>query len=193
MTNLVIYSVYVKYFSKMLLSIKMIFSKKLSIVLSIPIMISIYSLSNIQKAIILLGIFFAFDFITGILASYFEKKKAEKTDPSLKQVSLISSEKLKLSMVKAFTYCSSILSIYGIEKVFFVKQFEWSVVEQKLSVTMIAIAFCCIIELYSIFFENFKRMGFDLGLKIKTISNKIVKIKSQISSIFKTDNNDTSE
>lgn len=176
MNGLACISIYFKYFSKMFITTKLIFSNKITISLALPTFVMI-TLTTEQKAIILLGIFFALDFATGIAASWFEKRRAEKLDPALKEQSLISSEKLKLSMVKAFMYCSSILSIYGIEKVFFVRQFHLDFFEQKASITLLAVAFCCVIELYSVIFENFKRMGFDLKDKVSRIFKTVKSVK----------------
>ena len=122
-------------------------------------------------------LFFILDFITGVIASYKEKRQKEKEDPSLKKQSLISSDKLKLSAIKAFTYTSSILGVWGIEKVFFIKTFKFeNISTQDLTVTLIFIGFCCAIEFYSIVFENFKRMGFDIAKNFLKVVNGIKKI-----------------
>ncbi len=138
-------------------------------------------ISAVQKALGLLFIFFVLDFITGILASRVDKKKAEKLDPTLKEQSLISSEKLKLSAVKAFTYASAILGVWAIETVFFIKTFSFtSVSTEKMTVTLIFVGFCCAIEFYSIVFENFKRMGFDIAKKFILVVKNIKKIIFQV-------------
>ena len=122
-------------------------------------------------------IFYVFDFITGILASWREKRESEKTDPSLKDKDLISSDKLKLSGIKAFTYASAILAVWGIEKVFIIKSFKFSnISDQDMTITLIFIGFCCAIEFYSIFFENFKRAGFDIKKNVFKVTSEAKKI-----------------
>jgi hypothetical protein len=115
------------------------------------------------------------------MASWKEKKELEKTRPELKQVSLISSDKLKLSAVKAFTYASAILGVWGIELVFFIKTFKFeNISTEELTVTTIFIGFCCSIEFYSIVFENFKRMGFDIAKRFISVVRGAKKIIFQV-------------
>jgi phage-related holin len=143
--------------------------------------VAISVLSSVQKALLLLLLFFILDFITGILASWKEKKEKEKTKPELKEESLISSEKLKLSAVKAFTYASAILGVWGIEKVFFIRTFKFdNVSTEGLTITLIFVGFCCAIEFYSIVFENFKRMGFDIAKSFINVVKNVKKIIFQV-------------
>ena len=114
-------SLYSKYFIKLGISLKTMTSSPVTGVTAGTI-ITASVMSNTQKAVYLLIGLFILDFITGILASWKEKKESEKKDPSLKGKTLISSEKLKLSGVKAFTYASAILAVWGIEKVFIIKR-----------------------------------------------------------------------
>lgn len=73
-----------------------------------------------------------------------------------------------------------ILDAYGIEWVFAPGEIEPFSRLQKMTLTTITIAFCCVIELYSILFENVKRMGFDVIQKIKTISSTGWKVYKNI-------------
>lgn len=155
-------SLYSKYFLKLGISLKTMSSSPATAVASGTV-VAASVMTNTEKAIYLLISFYILDFITGILASWKEKREAEKKDPSLKEKDLISSDKLKLSGIKAFTYASAILAVWGIEKVFIIKSFTFdSISDQDMTITLIFIGFCCAIEFYSIFFENFKRAGFDL-------------------------------
>lgn len=155
-------SLYTRYFLKLGVSIKTMGSSPVAGMTAGTIIV-VSAMSNTEKAVYLLMIFYVLDFITGILASWREKREAEKTDPSLKDKDLISSDKLKLSGIKAFTYASAILAVWGIEKVFIIKSFKFSnISDQDMTITLIFIGFCCAIEFYSIFFENFKRAGFDI-------------------------------
>jgi len=167
---------YTKSFFKLGISLKTMASSPAGLISGSAI-ITISLLTSIQKALILLLLFFILDFITGILASWKIKREQEKLDPSLKAKALISSEKLKLSAVKAFTYASAILGVWGIEKVFFIKTFKFdNVSTEDLTVTLIFTGFCCAIEFYSIVFENFKKMGFDIAKRFLKVVNSTKKI-----------------
>jgi len=162
-------SLYSKYFVKLGISLKTMTSSPVTAVAGGTV-VTISVFSSVQKAILLLFLFFALDFLTGILASWKEKKQLEKTKPELKEQSLISSDKLKLSAIKAFTYASAILSVYGIETVFFIKTFKIdSISDKDMTITLIFVGFCCAIEFYSIVFENFKRMGYDIVKRFTTV------------------------
>jgi len=117
---------------------------------------------SLKAAIHLLVALMIFDFITGIGASWCNKKKAEKADPTKEKKQLISSEKLKLSGVKMFLYGSTIWIAYKIEQLFLIKTFTLDFSEKELTLTIGVIAFWCMVELFSIVFENFKDMGFDV-------------------------------
>jgi phage-related holin len=167
---------YTKYFFKLGINLKAMASSPSGIVSGSTI-VAVSVLTSIQKALLLLLLFFVLDFITGIIASWKVKRDEEKLDPSLKGTALISSEKLKLSAVKAFTYASAILGVWGIEKVFFIKTFKFeNVSTEDLTVTLIFTGFCCAIEFYSIVFENFKKMGFDIAKRFLKVVNSTKKI-----------------
>lgn len=173
-------SLYIKYFTKLGISLKTMSSSPVTGVAAGTV-IAASAMTNTEKAIYLLIGLFVLDFITGILASWKEKKEAEKTDPSLKEKSLISSEKLKLSGVKAFTYASAILAVWGVEKVFIIKSFKFSnISDQDMTITLVFIGFCCSVEFYSIFFENFKRAGFDIRKKLFAVVGEVKKIINKI-------------
>ena len=165
-----------KYFVKLALTIKTIATKPAGVALSFPLIGVVY-VTDMQRCLyLLLGLFIA-DFATGIIASWVEKKKAEKKNPKLKEQNLISSEKLKMSAVKAATYSFSILGVYGIERIFFIKTLRFDAVSDRdLTITIIFTAFCCAIEFYSIVFENFKRMGFDIAKKFTVMVTGIKKL-----------------
>lgn len=169
-------TLYSKYFLKLSISLKTMLSSPITGIITGTIVL-VSSMTSVQKAIYLLMIFFILDFITGITASLIEKRKKEKENPAFKEQALISSDKLKLSAIKAFTYTSSILGVFGIEKVFFIKTFKFeNVSTEDLTVTLIFIGFCCSIEFYSIVFENFKRMGFDIAKNFFKVIKGIKKI-----------------
>ena len=171
---------YTKYFFKLGISLKTMSSSPTGIITGSSI-VAVSVFTSVQKALILLLIFFVIDFITGIIASWREKREKEKIDPTIKEQSLISSDKLKLSAVKAFTYASAILGVWGIEKVFFIRTFKFeNISTEHLTVTLIFVGFCCAIEFYSIVFENFKKMGFDISKKALSVIRHIKKIIFQV-------------
>lgn len=173
-------SLYVKYFVKLGISLKTMTSSPATGVVTGTV-IAASAMTNTEKAIYLLITFYILDFVTGILASWREKKEAEKTNPDLKGKDLISSEKLKLSGIKAFTYASAILAVWGIEKVFIIKSFKFNnISEQDMTITLIFIGFCCSVEFYSIFFENFKRAGFDIKKNLFKVIGEVKKIISKV-------------
>lgn len=142
-------------------------------------------LTTSQKAAALLGLFFILDFITGILASWIEHTKSDSTT---KKGYVIQSAKLRLSAVKFICYALGILCAWGIEMVFVLKRIPTgSISTQNLTFTTMVIAFFCVIEFYSIFFENIKRMGFDIIQKVKKISSEGWKLFKTL----KNENHDT--
>ena len=154
---------YFKYYGKLFISLKTMLTKSSGVALAIPT-IAISTTIDPVRAIVFLCILDALDFITGIAASYIVWRKTDR------KTTLISSEKLKMSGVKVFTYFSTILVVYGVELVFFEKHFNFnSITDKDFTITSIAIAFFCAIEIYSIVFENFKKMGFDVLANIKKL------------------------
>lgn len=168
------------YFLRMYDSAHTLFTTPLGISLTIPIVSSVATSSK-SFAIYSLGLLMLFDFITGIGASYVEKKELEKTNPELKNENLISSKKLKLSLLKIIIYFGGILCAHGLETTFYFKPFEFSMLEKPVSISLLAIGFCCAIEFYSIFFENFKRMGIDILGILKKMVGTGKEIKETIS------------
>lgn len=158
---------YSAYFIKIGLKTKALFSTPVGAISGVS-MVGLTVFTSVQMGLFLLLALYFFDFGTGIAASWIEKNKMEKIRAAIKERNLITSEKLKLSMVKAFTYASTILVISMIERVFKIKPFLFdSISDTPMTLTLMFIGLCCAIEFYSIFFENFKRMGYDIPTKIK--------------------------
>jgi len=155
------FSLYIQYFIKLFLSIKL-FATPSGMVSGISVT-TVLLLSSVQQSILLLLGLFMLDFATGIAASIKEQVDYRKKNPDFPKNNFVSSEKLKLSLVKLFTYTTVILSVNGIETIFKIKTFSFpSITTHNYSITLIVIGVCTTIEFYSIFFENFKRMGFDI-------------------------------
>ena len=63
----------------------------------------------------------------------------------------------------------------------FIKKFSFeSISNQELTITLVCIGFCCVIEFWSIVMENFKEMGFDVRKKAMTIISGVKKIIKQV-------------
>lgn len=128
--------------------------------------------TTIQKGLLLLAGLFVADFITGIAASCIEfKNNPPKINNAVKQYA-IQSSKLRISIVKFCAYGMAILIGAGIEWAFIAEEFSPHEALKQMSLTTIVVAFCCIIETYSIVFENIKRMGFDIILELKNVAAK---------------------
>lgn len=138
----------------------------------VPIVVATASI-DIVRSIKLLLVFMVVDFATGIGASYKEWRVK-------KEGYLISSEKLKMSGVKFALYASTILLAYYLEKIFFIKPFEFGFSKGSFNISIVVVAFWCVVEFYSIVFENFKRMGFDVVKKVTTIFKKYKSAKKEI-------------
>lgn len=161
--------------------------------------------NNTQIAIAYLIGLMILDFITGIMASYVEaenKQELEKYKTTNKFLNsllyfvntgivykirnllfklsqVITSKKLKLSGVKAILYFSTIIVTYIFEQIFFIKSFNLSFSDLKFSLTLSMILFWSAVEWYSIFFENFKKIGIDFKLIIRNMIKNILNIKSE--------------
>jgi len=178
---------FASYTPKILDKIKIIFSKPENIILSLAPSITIpeaatvidSKFSTFQYTLILLGVLFVADFATGIMASYFEFKKAKQVTPEDGGL-FIQSQKLRLSGAKLISYGLGIIVAYWIEFIFINGDFKISNSIKNLTLSTIVAMFFCSIEIYSIFFENFKRMGFDLLAKFKKIFSTGVEIVDTI-------------
>lgn len=170
------------YFYKSHLVIKTLTTKK-GLVLIPAIATLPFVLTNTQKAIAVLIVLMIFDFLTGIGASYFKKKKEEKINPELKEKSLISSEKLKKSGVKFLLYSMTIFSSYFMGVIFQLKTFTIVVSNLEMNLCIGVIGFWCLVECYSIFFENFKDMGVDIKVIVKKISSLIMFFKEKATEV----------
>jgi len=157
-----------KYPLKIFASLKIILSKPAGLLMILPV-VAMPALTTPLKALILLGGLFIADFITGILASWVEFKRSLPVLPGSGKRYVIQSSKLRLSGVKFIVYGLGSLIAAGIEWVFIAQEFEPHKALKKLTLTALVIGFFCVIEIYSIVFENIKRMGFDIIQEIRKI------------------------
>lgn len=172
------------YFLKSQTVIKVLFSKKGISMLPALVMMPII-LTTTQQAIAFLVLLMVFDFITGIGASISKKRKFEKENPEIEKIRLISSEKLRKSGVKFLLYSMTILSSYFMQAIFQLKNFTLIISNIQINLCIGVIGFWCIVELYSIFFENFKDMGIDIKLIIRKITNLVNFVKDKSNDVCK--------
>lgn len=133
-----------------------------------------------QRILLFLVGLVIFDFATGVGVSYEEKKKAEKKAKliseteylKIKNARLITSKKLKQTGVKVTLYISSLIAAYFLDEILKIENFTFSFSGIDYNATLIVALWWIIVEIYSIFFENFKDLGFDI-LKFFTEIKKI--------------------
>lgn len=164
-------TLYAKYFLKAAITTKALLSKPAGVAVAVPVVAAAPLYTTVEMACGILAVFFVIDFITGILASWVEFKKVPPLVPASGKRYLIQSSKLRMSGVKFICYALAILCAWMLESVFMIKEIPTGHISTKnLTLTTVVIAFFCLIEFYSIFFENIKRAGFDIVQKIKNIS-----------------------
>lgn len=153
--------IFMRYPAKIVACIKVMFSKPAGMAMLVPVLV-MPEITTTVKALYLLLLLMVADFFTGVIASYIEFKKSVPVTPGSGKRYVIQSSLLILSGVKFIIYGSASLIAAGIEWVFIAQEFEPHKALKKLTLTAIVIGFFCVVEVYSIVMENFKRMGFDV-------------------------------
>ncbi|MHA3787446.1 phage holin family protein [Flavobacterium hauense] len=149
-------------------------------ILNTKIFIALPLFTTPQQASLLLLLCLFSDLITGLLASWIEFKNNTLITNTEKRY-FIESKKLRLTAVKFTTYAMGILGAWGIEIIFFTKKISLDyIITKDLTLTTFVIGYCCMVEMYSIFFENIKRMGFDIIQKTKTMISEVWKLYKTI-------------
>ncbi len=151
--------------------------------------VGVASLTSCQLAIFFLLGLMAADFGTGVFASWVIWKN-DPTKEGLKFIKHgISSDKIRLSLVKSVTYFMFIICAYGLEYIFKIKSFRAETyTDHQVTLTLIAIAIACAIEFYSIIFENLPKAGFSIESNVKKIYAVAKSVMSAIKN-FKNGNN----
>lgn len=137
----------------------------------IPLMVGAELSTNVKAAYVLMGLF-VLDFITGVWASWAEFQRSIPVTPGSGKRYVVQSGLLQLTAVKFVVYGLTILVALALEWAFIApgKEFEPHESLNKMTLTTFWILFLCIIEVYSIVFENIKRIGFDVIQTIKKIA-----------------------
>jgi len=151
--------------------------------------VGLVTFSSYQLGIFLLLFFMTLDFITGVLASWILWKDSKAQSNFWKYG--FSSRRLRLSVVKSVTYFLFILCAYSLETTFKLKPFGSTYTDHPVTITLVTIAIACSIELYSIFFENLRKAGFDIEKKVRTIFSKIKNAVKSVRELRDGDNNST--
>ncbi|MFC4163995.1 phage holin family protein [Epilithonimonas zeae] len=153
--------------------------------------VGVVSLSNFEKAFFLLLILMLADYVTGIMASWNQWEKSDKTTKFWNTG--FTSEKTRLSIIKSVTYFLFIILTYGIEIIFKIKSFGSNqYTEHEVTLTLVAIAISCAIEFYSIFFENLPKAGFDIWNYLKKMTGKAKKTVTTVKEITNGNNDNSS-
>lgn len=181
-------SIMIGYVFKTATLIKSAFYHPLSVSVTLPI-VTFTLLSKVQLGLFLLCFCVFIDFITGLWASYEEKlKKAKEEGIIIKSkfkflfIEVLESEKIRYTILKALVYASFILVIYVGEKIFFIQLEKDTEAVDKVFYTLLVIGILCAVEMYSAIFENAKKIGFDLELKLNNFFNWFIDIKQKIRS-----------
>lgn len=183
---------YLLYLVKPFLALKNLFFTPKGLAVALPTFAGVAALSTETKAWYFLLAVYTIDFVTGIIASYYENLLKEKEKPyyiKIKDsnilvrflfkleffVANISSQKLRKSLIKAIGYVLFILLFFTVQHIFKIKSWTFtSVSHLEWNLTLAAQAGCIGAEIWSILFENLKRMGFDI-VKILTGMSKTYK------------------
>ena len=133
---------------------------------------------DLWGAVEILVYFFIGDFLSGLLASYFEWKKSDRKDRwFFGKGEGYSSDKFKKMFVKLIIYLGSPLVVNKFQEVYALKNLKYSSIsESELSIATAMILLFCLNEGYSIFHENLPKCGFNLF----EITKRIIGLKKQL-------------
>lgn len=124
--------------------------------------------SRTGHLVLFLVIIFHVDMITGILAGR-KEAKARGEKPT---VYFLESKKMRQSIVKAVFYMMFVVLLYFVSSILLIRPIDLFFSEVKFPLYEIGLIICIGIEKFSIL-ENFKRLGFDVIAKVKTIAKQV--------------------
>jgi hypothetical protein len=151
-----------------------------------------FTINNYHLMVLLLLFLFAADYFTGVLASWVQWKKVNKEGSFFRGENAgFSSDRWRLTLVKAITYFLFVISSKCIEFIFMIKPFAVSWIDHEITMTFIGLAISCAIEIYSIFWENLPKAGFSIWGKVKKIISQIKEIKNTTKDLTNGDNSTT--
>lgn len=191
-------STYHTYLLKPFLAFKYLLFTQKGLSISLPTIAGVAALSDTTKAWYFLLIVYSIDFVTGIWGSYIIQMNVEKTKDRYKKikestrlvkilysieffVNNISSQKLRKSIIKAVGYTLFILLFWAVQEVFKIKTWTFdSFSYMEWNLTLMAQAGCIASEIWSILFENLKKMGLDIVAKVTGMSKTYKELKKEI-------------
>lgn len=200
------YLTYFKYLGKPFLAIKKTFSTSKGLALAAPTVYYISTFHVENQALLFLGILYFVDFITGLMVSFKVAKESAIKKGVYKELifegsgyssymkyllvrgmfkirfyaEVISSSKIKLSILKGVVYMMFIVLAKTIQMMFKLKPFSFDISPIEWSITLIVICVCCACEAHSIFIENFTKLGFNMLDRVFSVFKTYKKYKSQI-------------
>lgn len=148
-------------------------------------------MSDIQKAFYLLFFSIILDFCSGVYASFVEYQikyniKGFKNKVNAFFFEVVKSEKIRKSILKTLSYFLIAMITYFIETIFFLNEVPTKENKENLSITIWIILICSLIELYSTFFENVKRAGFDIKSSFMETIKGVKELVKEIKDFFNT-------
>lgn len=159
----------------------MLFKKPILFVATLPVVAIAPEIDFLQLVTLLFWLF-AVDFITGILASYFEWKSNSPKGKYFFGVGQgYSSDKFKKSAIKGVVYGGLPLIVVKFQKVFMLKTFSVSyITEARIDLTSVILLLFCLNEMYSIFWENLPKCGLNVPKGLSNLIKEVKGIKNEI-------------
>lgn len=189
---------YLTYLAKPFIAIKSLLFTTKGLAITLPTSLGLAAMSSENKAWYFLLAVYSVDFITGIFASYYVNFREEKKKPSYQIVAEstllvrllyrgeffinnVQSEKLRKSVIKAIGYTLFVLLFYSVQHLFQIKTWKFdSFSHLEWNLTLAALAGCIAAEIWSILFENLKKMGFDVIGLLGNLSGTYKEVKKKI-------------
>lgn len=157
------------------------FEKPILLISTLPV-IAVAQVVSYEGVWTLLKWFFIADFLTGLLASFYEWKKSDHKDRwFFGKGEGFSSDKAKKMGVKLAVYLAVPQMLINLQKTLLLKNFKYSTIsDAEFELATIVVLFFCAIEGFSIFHENLPKCGFDLWKSIKKMIGFYKEAKKEI-------------
>jgi hypothetical protein len=148
---------------------------------AIPV-IAVSQVVSYESVWYLLIWFFASDFVTGLLASYYEWAASDHKERwFFGKGEGFSSDKAKKMGVKLAVYLAVPQMLINLQKTLLLKNFKYATIsDAEFELATIAVLLFCLIEGFSIFHENLPKCGFDLWGLLKKMIGFYKDVKKEI-------------
>lgn len=166
---------------------KITYIKSAVMLSAIPPSVSLVPVVSLEGAVTILIYLFIMDFVSGLLASYFEwKKTAPKGKYFFGQSQGFSSDKFKKCFVKGIIYGGFPIVVLKFQQVFLLKNISIAAISNsEIEVTTVCILVFCANELFSIFWENLPKCGLNIPKLVRNVFTGVKTIKEDINEITK--------